>query len=273
MPAVGIFPWGIAMSTKTKCGFGIAHYEEILSTGIEKGYRFIRFDELSKQAAGQKLCVLRHDVDYLPERNLRFAEIENRLGIRAAYFFQIGAMPYNLREAKNYRVVRELSKMGHVIGLHFDFTWKENVRWDELAALCKGDKKVFQAITGITPCEIISFHNPHRFTERILNQKIAGMCHTYEADYFSSIKYISDSQGWYEGCMCGLFRSAKYPAYQFLTHDYIWPDRSSGDFITDMAHMIKGRGNELLRYMIEFHPVCRKHQDRLRKELAHLRTQ
>ncbi|MDD5218431.1 MAG: hypothetical protein PHN49_05120 [Candidatus Omnitrophica bacterium] len=254
------------------CDFGIKHYREILETGLKRGYQFAGFDNLASVPRGQKACVIRHDVDYMPEWSIRFGKIENDLGIRATYFFQICAKTYNLREAPIYKTVHELVRLGHTVGLHFDATWKENMDWSEMAEACREDKKVFQAITGIEPCEMISFHNTHRFADRVLNQDIPGMRHAYEKAFFSDIKYISDSQGWYEGCMCKLFDTRKYERFQFLTHPYIWPDKSAGDFISDIARLIQYRCNELTDYFVRFHPVCKKNEARLREELRELQS-
>ena len=255
------------MSIKTiACHFGIEHYDAILKEGLKAGYQFIDFNQLKTLPKEQKACILRHDIDYMPERAIRFAEIENNLGIRSTYFFQVCAMTYNLRQYEHYNVVRKLAGMGHQIGLHFDLSWA-NMPWKEVALFCEKDKKVFREITGIDPCEIISFHNPHRFKDLVLNQSIPKIRHTYEKSFFLDIKYISDSQGWYEGCMCQLFSSNKYKVFQFLTHPHIWPDRSTGDFISDMAQMIKLKTDELTQYLIDFHPVCKRNEARFRKEV------
>ena len=250
------------------CDFTLKHYKEILQAGLDHGYRFIGFDELANYPKDEKVCIVRHDVDYMPEWSPHFGQIEKDLGIKATYFFQICAKPYNLRETKNYRSVHQLLEFGHTVGLHFDLTWKEKMRWEDIASFCKQDKSVFKAITDVEPCGIISFHNPHRFVDLILNQEIPNVHHTYEKAFFSSIKYISDSQGWYEGCMCKLFISGKYDRFQFLTHPYIWPKVSSGNFIGDMARMIQLRTDELLQYLVDFHPVCRKYERELRKQLT-----
>lgn len=255
------------------CDFSLKHYKKILQIGLDHGYRFISFDDLTNYSNDQKICIVRHDVDYMPEWSPHFGEIEKDLGISATYFFQVCARPYNLRETKNYQAAHELIKMGHTIGLHFDLTWKEGMEWEEVVLYCERDKSVFKAITDLEPCNIISFHNPHRFVDLILNQEIPNLRHVYEKAFFSSIKYISDSQGWYEGCMCKLFASKKYNQFQFLTHPYIWPKASTGDFIQDIARMIKFRSDELTQYLVNFHPVCRRNEDRLRQELQKIQYQ
>ncbi len=254
------------MSTN-KCDFSTAHYREILEAGLKNGYKFVSFEEIGSVPASQKACTIRHDVDYMPEWAIHFGDIEKSLGIKSTFFFQVCAKPYNLREAGNYEVVQKLAAMGHRLGLHFDLTWKKDMEWKDVAKYCEKDKRIFKVITDIEPCELISFHNPHRFVDLILNQDIQGMRHTYEKRFFSDIKYLSDSQGWYEGCMCKIFESGKYPRIQFLTHPYIWPEEDSGDFISNMARIVRYRAHELTQYMIDYNPVCRKHQERLKSEV------
>lgn len=248
------------------CNFSLRHYEEILKTALKHDYRFIQYDELDSLKKNERACILRHDIDYIPEWAPALAEIENKLNIRATYFFEICAMPYNLREIHNYQIAKTIEKMGHTIGLHFDLSWKDDVQLEEIPVFCNQEKKLFEAITGIKPCEIISFHNPHRFVDKILNQDILGMRHTYEKKYFSDIKYLSDSQGWYEGCVCKIFEAQKYPVIQLLTHEYIWPSQSTG-FISDVAQLVKLRTDRITEYLIQYHPVCKKNAALLKEEI------
>lgn len=250
------------------CNFGNKHYREILQVGLEQDYQFIGFDELNSLPIGQKACILRHDIDYMPEWAIRFGQIETELGIKSTYFFQICAKTYNLRESRTYHMVHKLREMGHTIGLHFDLTWKASIHWEEVPSVCEQEKSVFSAMTGIEPCDIVSIHNPHRFVDLILNRDIPGMHHTYEPAYFSSIKYLSDSQGWQEGCLCKIFASKANDVIQLLLHPYIWPNETTGDFISDVVRMITLRSDELTQYLLDFHPVCNRNAERLRKELA-----
>ncbi|HXG87642.1 MAG TPA: hypothetical protein VNJ02_04835 [Vicinamibacterales bacterium] len=253
-----------------KCDFSMHHYREIIGTALTHGYSFVGFDEAATIPSDQKVCIMRHDVDYLPERTLDFGKIERDLGIRSTFFFQVCAKTYNLREATTYQIVDALRGMGHTLGLHFDLTWNPDTEWETVAERCQEDKVVFKSITGVEPCDIISFHNPHRFVDRILNQAISGMRHTYERAYFSDMKYVSDSQGWYEACPCQLFAQEKYPVVQLVTHADYWSHATAGDFIRDMAQLVQLRSDDLTQYMVDFHPVCRRHEERLRDEIKAL---
>ena len=152
--------------------------------------------------------------------------------------------------------------------MHFDPSWEADIQRKNAPLACEQDKQAFRVITGTEPCDIISFHNPHRYMDLVLDKHLPGIRHTYEPTWFSSIKYLSDSQGWYEGCMCQIFESGKYDVIQLLLHPYIWPDIDSASFITDMALMVKFRAEELTQYLLDYHPVCRNNEAELRKEVS-----
>lgn len=251
------------MSTEI-CSFSLEHYREILRTAKNTGYEFLLFDEAQTTAA-ERCCLLRHDIDYTPEKATEFGRIEADLGIRSTYFFQVVAWTYNTRERTCYQAVRELTDMGHQIALHFDVTWRADAQWEDLPDLCARERDLLAHLTGLDIPDIVSFHNPGAYADKVVDKEVAGIHHTYEPRYFSALKYLSDSQGWYEGCVCKLFESGKYPRIQLLTHPYIWWEDPRSDFVEDMATFINMRRDQLTEYMITYHPVCAKNQDRLRR--------
>ncbi len=157
------------------CSFSLDHYREVLQAGLDAGYRFIGYEELANLPAGQRACILRHDIDLTPEWAIDTATVEEGLGIRSSYFFQVCAAPYNLREAEMVSIVRRIAESGHAVGLHFDMSWDPDVAWEDLGRLCLEDKDLFRRMTGVTPCEMVTIHNPHRFQDRILNQPVPGI--------------------------------------------------------------------------------------------------
>jgi len=245
------------------CSFSLEHYREILRVAKTSGYNFLLFDE-AETSASERCCLLRHDIDYTPERAIEFGRIEADLGIRSTYFFQVVAWTYNVREKKCYQTMSELADMGHEIGLHFDVTWDVEAKWEDLPELCARDRKLLSYLSGLEISDIISFHNPGTYADKVVGREVVGIHHTYEPRYFSEYKYLSDSQGWYEGCVGKIFESGKYPKIQLLTHPYIWWDDPRSDFIEDMAAFINYRRDQLIEYMIKYHPVCSKNQARLR---------
>ncbi|MHC4139212.1 MAG: hypothetical protein ACYSR1_05060 [Planctomycetota bacterium] len=248
------------------CDFSLKHYQFTLNTALDSGYRFYQYDKLP--VTNDYVCVLRHDIDYTPERSLEFAEIEMQLDIKAYYFFLVSSEIYNIRNSQIHKILHLLKNMGHNVGLHFDLSWNPEVEWENVVHQCNKEKEIFEVLTDISPCNIISFHNPHKFTELVLNKSIAGITHTYEQRYFSDTKYLSDSQGWYEGCMCKIFQEKKYRKIQLLTHPYIWTSEPKADFIADMAQMLQDKTKNLTDHLINAHPVCLQHKEKLRRMTA-----
>ncbi len=62
----------------------------------------------------QRLVVLRHDVDRLPENALQTAIIEHELDIKGTYYFRVVPESYNLK------IMEEISQLGHEIGYHYE---------------------------------------------------------------------------------------------------------------------------------------------------------
>lgn len=62
----------------------------------------------------KSICILRHDVDRLPENALRIAKIENELGIKSSYYFRI------LPESYDESIISQISNLGHEIGYHYE---------------------------------------------------------------------------------------------------------------------------------------------------------
>ena len=223
------------------CKFDLKHYRHILKTALKAGYCFEGFGEnLSKRS-----CILRHDVDYMPEWALRFGEIERGLGIRSSFFFQVSAKTYNLTEPDNCEVAVKLCKMGHSVGLHCSFNSLETP-----AETCTHEKKLFELITTIVPDKFVSIHCP---AKNVLGEMVEGVRHSYEPEYFGGpVKYLSDSTGWYEGCICKIFSAVKYKQIQLLLHPYLWHEISESHN-GNIRAVVDFRNNELRDYVLKYH--------------------
>jgi len=66
----------------------------------------------------EKYCVIRHDVEYSPERALQLAHVENKLKITSTYCFQLRNNTYNALSTRNLEIIREIKSLGHSIGAH-----------------------------------------------------------------------------------------------------------------------------------------------------------
>ncbi len=93
--------------------FTINRYNELLSVLLTNGYEFQSFSEFLKKPKG-KVIILRHDVDLLPHNSLKFAKIQNELGIKGTYYFR--AVP----ESWDENVIVKIENLGHEIGYHYE---------------------------------------------------------------------------------------------------------------------------------------------------------
>ncbi len=93
--------------------FTINTYKDLLLTLKEDNYSFQTFSDFLKSPFS-KTIILRHDVDLLPLNSLRFAKIQNELGIKGTYYFR--AVP----ESWDETVIKEVASLGHEIGYHYE---------------------------------------------------------------------------------------------------------------------------------------------------------
>ncbi len=93
--------------------FTVKKYRELLQELINKNYSFQTVEEFLKDP-NERVIVLRHDVDLLPQNSLRFARIQNDLGIRGTYYFR--AVPESWDES----IISEIASLGHEIGYHYE---------------------------------------------------------------------------------------------------------------------------------------------------------
>lgn len=64
--------------------------------------------------------ILRHDVDVSLPAALKMAQIERDLEVRSTYFILLSNRFYNVLEGNNVDILKQISKLGHEIGLHYD---------------------------------------------------------------------------------------------------------------------------------------------------------
>lgn len=60
------------------------------------------------------LCIIRHDVDRLPQNALIMAQLESEMNISTTYFFRTKPDSYN------EQIIREIAELGHEIGYHYE---------------------------------------------------------------------------------------------------------------------------------------------------------
>jgi len=95
--------------------FSYNEYSCILNR-IQEHIPIKTFDEINKESI--RYCVIRHDVEYSIERAHALAKVESELNVKSTYVFQICNNNYNPFSHKNRKLIHEIYKLGHDIGVH-----------------------------------------------------------------------------------------------------------------------------------------------------------
>ena len=163
------------------------NYILFLNKFIKKNYKFKTFtDNLSKI----NNVILRHDIDFDIDYALEIAKIEYSLGVKSNFFFLLTSNFYNITNNQNINKIKNIKKLGHQVGIHFD---PSNYNDKGLIQALKNEKKIFEKILNIK-VKVISIHRPHK---KFLNndKKIANLYHTYQLRFVSkNIEYYADSR-------------------------------------------------------------------------------
>lgn len=175
---------------------------------------------------GSEPCVCwRHDVDYSPHRALAMARIESEKGLRCVYHVLISGRYYNFLEPTITEIFREISSLGHEIGLHFDMDAFPlgNVADDDFTARILLEKNVVEHLIGLR-IHSFSFHNHILHAQDLSdNAEICGMLNLASPSFYNGIKYISDSNGfWRSDSLFDVLSQPAFPKMQVLTHPVWW---------------------------------------------------
>lgn len=132
--------------------FTIQIYNELLESMMNSGYSFQTFEGFMKNPK-EKVIVLRHDVDKLPQNSLRFAQIQHKLGIQGTYYFRC------VPESYDENIIKEIASLGHEIGYHYEEMDLCNGNKDEAIELFELNLKKLRKLTSI---ESICMHGSPR---------------------------------------------------------------------------------------------------------------
>lgn len=93
--------------------FTIEIYKGLLRALQNEEYSFQTVAEFLNSPKGNAL-MLRHDVDARNEHSLRFAQIQQELGIKGTYYFRMVPQSYD------EPMIKSIAEMGHEIGYHYE---------------------------------------------------------------------------------------------------------------------------------------------------------
>ena len=102
-----------SQSTRGMPDFTPHTYKLLLSTLLDQNYSFQPFIEFIKNPQSRSV-ILRHDVDARKMNSLKFALLENEMGIRGTYYFRIVSQSFD------EDVIKQIAGFGHGIGYHYE---------------------------------------------------------------------------------------------------------------------------------------------------------
>jgi hypothetical protein len=157
---------------------------------------FISFDDYEKDGA---VCLWRHDVDMSPHRALRLAQVESEEGVSSTYFLHLHNSFYNLLEDIVRDKVIGIVKLGHAIGLHFDFRFYEGkiTNRTDLEYYLSFERDVLEKTFDVK-VSAFSFHNPDVLVEQYLKDDcLASLLNVNNPHIMKHFSYVSDSNGYW----------------------------------------------------------------------------
>jgi hypothetical protein len=196
--------------------FTLKHYVQLLQY-LKSKYKVVPFCEFSEKI--DHCLILRHDIDYSLPAALKMAHIEKNLGIRSTYFVLVTKQLYDIRLDSNSNLLRQISNLGHEIGLHYFpahyLSLKQNLRKSIDAEVL-----LLESLTG-KKVHSIARHGPWVRDPFTTSRRFINANHPlFRADLF-----VHDScRAWTP--LEGLFLLLNDPPMkvQLLTHPENWQD-------------------------------------------------
>lgn len=195
--------------------FTYSAYIECLKL-LKQRYRIGPFCEVSNK--DEPFLILRHDVDASLEAALEMAKIENSLDTRSTYFVLFSHKLYNLLEKDNLATLKEISKLSHEIGLHYNVEVYESYGQD-LKKTLKNEIKLLERLLNMRVFSIAR-HNVSITEGEDPFRDIKGYINAYDPELCRN--YVSDScRAWYLEDLSQLLNS-NYKKVQLLIHPILW---------------------------------------------------
>jgi len=164
-------------------------FTNLISELKNLNYEFVFFD-----SERNKSVILRHDIDWSPDRALKMAEIEAEMGIQATYFFMVTSPMYNLFAERTRSIVGEIEALGHEVSLHFSTHqyFKSRPLDENLIKMINREIELLMRVTSTRP-NAISFHMPPDY---VLGKKFDNFTNTYAPRFLDSAYRADSSMRW-----------------------------------------------------------------------------
>jgi hypothetical protein len=185
---------------------------------LKQNFRVVPFCEATEGA--EPFLILRHDVDASLEAALKMAKMEHKLGLRSTYFVLFSYKFYNLLERDDLATLREISKLSHEVGLHYDVVTYESYGQD-LRETLESEIRLLERLLGRKVFSIAR-HNVSLMTGEDPFKGIKDYINAYDPELCNN--YVSDScRSWFLNDLRRLldFNCKKV---QLLIHPFLWTE-------------------------------------------------
>jgi hypothetical protein len=200
--------------------FTEAAYRELLLAARDR----MQFLDSFKADGRAGVAIWRHDIDMSPHRALRLAQIESELSLPCHYFVMFGSMFYNAFEPRVSAMLRDIVKLGHGVGLHFDASVYPASNRDQMEQALAQEAGMLASLLGC-PLTSFSLHNPTvSATVKLEDATHAGLVNASSPSLVGSFTYCSDSNGiWRHRRLHDVLVDPAVSRVYALTHPEWWP--------------------------------------------------
>ena len=225
--------------------FSFSEYKKIVSYFLAE-LKITPIENINKKS--KKFFFIRHDVEFSPYRALKMAEIDNELGIKSSFFFQIRNNCYNSLSGDNIDIINKISNLGHYIGAHINTS---NLSSNEsLKSFVKKDMFILSEFID-TNVDRFSFHRPksYQLKEYV---KIDGYVNAYDEQFFHyfenkkpeklRVGYFADSMHKWK---YGYPTDSSHKKIQVVLHPYSWSESGFKNY-DNFKNLIKEKNKELI---------------------------
>ena len=94
--------------------FTLKIYKQFLHSLLANDYSFQTLENFIEHPNKEKIVILRHDIDRLPENALKMAHMENTIGIKTSCFFR------TVDQVFDETIIGKIVSLGHEVSYHYE---------------------------------------------------------------------------------------------------------------------------------------------------------
>ena len=232
--------------------FTFLGYEKLLKLLRDMGYCFAEYQNYSQYP---RAVILRHDIDFSLEAALNMARLEAEHGVVSTYFVLLTSDLYNVASPKSLRMLREIQRLGHTIGVHFDETAYASTDKESMVQNILKECRLLSALleTSWSPgVQLVSRVSMHRPSAQIFhaNLQIPGVINAYEVRFIQDFKYLSDSRRRWREPAFDIIRSGTYDRLHILTHAF-WYNAKEENISDSIKKFVSAANRERYQHVAE----------------------